>query len=292
MTPPWRFASGAIALDRPRLIAIINTTPDSFSDGGECLDPPRTLERIRAALDEGADAIDIGGESTRPGALPVPPDEQIRRTVPVIAAARAAGVRAPISIDTTSAAVARAALDAGADIINDTSGGRDDPAMLPLAAHRRAGLILMHRLHPPRADSYSHQYAAPPDYDASLGGVVGVVRRFLNERADAAMSAGVPRDSIVLDPGLGFGKSVDQNFELIRSFADLAPLGFPLLSAASRKSFLGAATGIANPKDRVAASVAVSVAHALMGVRLFRVHDVRPHAEALRAAHAIALPPR
>jgi dihydropteroate synthase len=287
MMPCWRLARGVtLPLDRPRLMAIINVTPDSFSDGGECFGPEAALERIRRCIAEGADALDIGGESTRPGSEPVPAEEQIRRVVPVIRAARDVTIDAPISIDTTRAAVARAALDAGADAINDVSAGLDDPSLLPLAAERGAGLILMHRLRAPALDRYSTEHRDPPRYEESAGGVVGVVRGFLAERAAAAECAGVARERLVLDPGLGFGKTVEQNFALLRAAPEFLGLGFPILCAASRKSFLS--TPGDQPRDRVAASVAVSVAQCLAGVRLFRVHDVQPHAAALRAVERLA----
>lgn len=281
---PWRLARGrSLALDRPRLLGILNVTPDSFSDGGAFREAGAAFERGMQLIAHGADVIDIGGESTRPGARPVRPDEQIRRTIPVIRRIRARS-DAFLSIDTTCAAVARAALDAGADIINDTSAGRDDPAMLALAAERGCGLILMHRLRAPASDSFSDQYAQPPEY----ADVVATVREFLAERAAAAISAGVARESIIIDPGLGFGKSVEQNFELAARIGEFQKTGHPVLSAASRKSFIGRACGIEHPAERVPGSIAVSVAHYLAGVRLFRVHDVQHHREALAVAAAIA----
>lgn len=288
MTSAWRLANArSLTLDRPRILAIINCTPDSFSDGGALDAPGAALAHCMACLESGADALDIGGESTRPGASPVAPDEQQRRVVTLIKDLRSRNVHAPVSIDTTSAQVARAALDAGADAINDVSAGQDDPGMLALAAERACGLILMHRLHPPAHDRYSHSHETPPMYDPQSGGVVGVVKQFLAQRAAAAMSAGVLHDALVLDPGLGFGKSVEQNYTLIRQAPALSQLGFPLLSAASRKSFIGAAGGVTIPAQRVHGSVAVSVAHFLLGVRIFRVHDVGAHAEALRIAQAV-----
>lgn len=289
--PSWRLAPGrSIPLDQPRLIAILNITPDSFSDGGRFLSPDAALVRAVTALNEGADAIDIGGESTRPGAPSVPPAEQIARVVPVIRAIRAAGIDAPITIDTTSARVAVAALDAGADAINDVSAGRDDPAMLPLAAERRCGIILMHRLHPPSDDRYSTDYAAPPDYSAQ-GGVVRAVREFLEARAAAAIAAGIQRESICIDPGLGFGKSVADNWALIRAMPEFVATGYPALFAASRKSFLARVIGPKGerepPARRVEASVAAAREGLAAGVRLFRVHDIAAHAAAFRDATAI-----
>lgn len=262
-------------------MAIINVTPDSFSDGGETLTVESALDRMRRAVEAGADLIDIGGESTRPGAARIPAREQLNRIIPVIRAAHASGISVPISVDTTLAAVAEEAINAGASIINDVSAGTEDAGMLPLAASCGAGVILMHRLRPPGEDVYSTQYAAPPDYGEP--GVVEAVVRYLSERAAAAVRAGVSREAIVLDPGLGFGKSVEQNWELIRRIGEIQLLGFPALSAASRKSFLSSAPGGDQPKDRIAMSVGVTIAHALMGIRLFRVHDPEAHLEALRA---------
>jgi dihydropteroate synthase len=233
--------------------------------------------------------VDIGGESTRPGATRIDAAEQIRRTVPVIAAIRRELAAGPvITIDTTLAEVARAALDVGADAINDVSAGTEDPGILVLAAQRRCGLILMHRLAPPGRDVFSHQYAAPPDYSAS-GGVTGAVVAFLQERIAAASQAGVSPEAIVVDPGLGFGKTVEQNLELIRGTPALCELGRPVLSGVSRKSFTAKAAGIdtvRHPRERVHASVGLSVAHLFCGATIFRVHDVREHVEALRAAWA------
>lgn len=288
MTHPWRLARCSLALDEPRLIGILNVTPDSFSDGGAALTPAIAAEKARRLVEEGASMIDVGGESTRPGAARVEADEQIRRIIPAIRAIRDAGVTAPISIDTTLARVAEAAMDAGAEAINDVSAATEDPRMLPLAAERAAGLILMHRRAAPPDDRYSNAYVQEPEYGPE--GLVNVVRAFLLQRADAALRVGVHEDAIVLDPGLGFGKSVEQNFDLARNFPVFAALGWHVLSAASRKSFIGAAGGVTTPSERVAGSVALSVVHALAGVRLFRVHDVRAHAEALRVAGRL-LPP-
>ncbi len=283
----WRLGHGrSLSLSAPRIIAIINITPDSFSDGGKFATFDDAMAAMRRAVEEGAAMLDIGGESTRPGAERVPADEQIRRVVPAIIAARRAGIDVPISVDTTLAAVASAALDAGADAVNDVSAGIEDPAMLPLVAEHGCGVILMHRLRPPGADVYSDQHATAPAYKHAAG-VVGEVCEFLSGRASAAIAAGVARDSIVIDPGLGFGKSVEQNFALIANISSIASIGFPVLSAASRKSFIGKATAEPDPSRRVVGSVAVSVAHALAGVRLFRVHDVKEHAQALSIAMAM-----
>jgi dihydropteroate synthase len=206
----------------------------------------------------------------------------MRRVVPVIERLRAA-CDVPISIDTTLSVVARAAIAAGAGIVNDVSAGLEDPAMLALAAERSCGLILMHRLARPERERYSHEYERTPEY----ADVVEEVRRFLEQRAAAAIAAGVPRDAIVIDPGLGFGKSVEQNYRLIRGAGRLLASGFPVLSAASRKSFIGAAAGGAAPADRLAGTLAISLVQALAGVRLFRVHDVQAHRQALAVVLAI-----
>ena len=286
ITPFWQVsASRSLALDVPRLLAIINTTPDSFFDASRVPTLEEALARATRAVDEGADALDIGGESTRPGSTPVPPGEQVARVVPLIRAirsARATIADIPITVDTTSAAVAQAALDAGADAINDQSAGRDDPDMLPLVAKRRAGIILMHRLARPREDSYSDKYTAAPTYSD----VVKEVADFLISRAHAAINAGIAPESIVLDPGLGFGKTVEQNCELVRRTAELHSLGFPLLGASSRKSFVGrvSLSRDSTPAERLPGTLAFSIAQFLGGVRLFRVHDVPEHRAALAAA--------
>lgn len=285
----WRLSpSRALAMDRPRIMAILNVTPDSFSDGGAYTSVAAAVDAARRAVDDGADVLDVGGESTRPGAARVDEFEQIRRVVPVVAGVRAAlGDGVAITIDTTLAGVARAALDAGADAVNDVSAGTDDPAVLRLCAERGRGIVLMHRLTAPSGDVFSHQYPRDPDYGP--GGVVGAVRGFLAERVAASVRGGVDTAGIVVDPGLGFGKGVEQNLALIARTSELATLGFPVLSALSRKSFTARAAGIAMdapPAARAGASVGLSVRHLLAGARLFRVHDVRLHAEALRAAWA------
>jgi dihydropteroate synthase len=281
----WRFARDrSLTLDRARVIAILNITPDSFSDGGRIAGVEDAVAAAHAAIADGADMLDIGGESTRPGARAVGDAEQIDRVVPVILAIRASGIARPISVDTTRSGVARAALDAGADAVNDVSAGTDDPAMLALLAERGAGVILMHRLRRPNDDSWSDRYDEAPAYP---GGVVGCVCAFLLERAAAAMAAGIDREAIAIDPGLGFGKSVPQNLALIAATARFVATGYPVVGAASRKSFLGAVTGVENPSDRVASSIAASVAQRLGGAPLFRVHDVLAQSHGLRIADAI-----
>jgi dihydropteroate synthase len=282
----WRLIEGRrIALDAPRIMGILNITPDSFSDGGEHASVEHALAGARAMVAAGTDTLDVGGESTRPGAARVSAHEQVRRVVPVIRAIRGE-MDVPISIDTTLSEVAGAAIDAGADAINDVSAGLEYEEMLGLAAETGAGLVLMHRRAAPGADVYSHEHASAPAYP---GGVVACVREFLAERAARAIEAGVARESIVLDPGLGFGKSVGQNLELIARTGDLCSLGFPVLSGVSRKSFTAVAAGLPKetpPRERLNATLGLSLAHRAAGASIFRVHDVEAHARALRAFDA------
>lgn len=268
-------------------MAILNVTPDSFSDGGVLTSAGDAADAAKRAADEGADMLDVGGESTRPGAARIPAAEQIDRVVPAIEAIRRAGVDVPVSIDTTLASVARAALDAGADAINDVSAGTEDDEMLPLAAERGCGIILMHRLRAPDQDAYSDRYERAPEYTD----VVADVRTALGDSLARATAAGIDPASVVLDPGLGFGKSVEQNLELIRRTGEIVSLGRPVLSGISRKSFVGRVSlgRDSDPSERLEGSLALGVVHLLAGARLFRVHDAGAHARALSAAWA-ALP--
>lgn len=233
--------------------------------------------------------LDIGGESTRPGAQRVPAGEQIDRVRPIIEAIRRCEdpktAHIPISVDTTLGEVAAAAIEAGADAINDVSGGDEDPRLLEVAARTGAGLVLMHRGPAPPKDRYADEYAHEPVYE---GGVVASVRAALGAHAQRAMRAGVARDRVVLDPGLGFGKSVDQNMDLVRGVADLASLGFPVYVGASRKRFVGRVSigPRSEPADRLAGSVAVTLLAAQRGAMLHRVHDVAQHAGALAVLDA------
>lgn len=258
-------------------MGILNLTPDSFSDGGLHKTLEQAVDHAERMVGEGAAMVDVGGESTRPGAERVNADEQIRRVLPVIEAIRAR-TDIPISIDTTLAAVARAALDAGATIINDVSAGMEDEAMLPLAAERGCGIVLMHRRCPPGDDRWSDAYDDDPDYE---GDVVASVRTWLLARADEAMQAGVHPAALCLDPGLGFGKSVRQNWQLIAGSGEFVAMGYPVLAASSRKSFIGAVTGVDRPAARHAGSLAVTAMQWAAGLRLFRVHDVAAHRTAL-----------
>jgi dihydropteroate synthase len=279
----WRIGrSRTITLDRPILMGIVNVTPDSFSDGGRFDDAGRAIEHALRLVAETADLIDIGGESTRPGAAPVPADEQIRRVVPVIEGIRRRS-DVPLTVDTTLAEVARAALDAGADAVNDVSACMDDDSMPDLLAHRSCGVILMHRRRRPEQESYSDRYIRPPAYDD----VVIEVAAFLRERVRACEEQGIDPACVVVDPGLGFGKNVEQNFELIARIDEFTALGRPVLIGASRKSFVGAAGGEERPDQRLAGSIAAAVSAWTSGVHLFRVHDVTAHRQALSVAAAV-----
>jgi dihydropteroate synthase len=259
-----------VALDRPRLIGILNVTPDSFSDGGRLVGLPSVVAAARAMAAE-ADFIDIGGESTRPGAHPVPVADEIARVVPAILAIREAGVTVPISIDTRNAATARAALAAGADMVNDVSALTHDPEMAGVVAEAGVPVVLMHARGDPRT------MQDDPRYDD----VVAEVRDWLGERLEAAVAAGIARERIVLDPGIGFGKTLAHNLALLRRLSAFRVLGRPLMVGASRKGFIGTISGVARPADRVAGSLAVALHAAAQGARLLRVHDVSQTRQAL-----------
>jgi dihydropteroate synthase len=271
-----------VSLDPFAIMGVINATPDSFSDGGQFRDSEHAAQHALQLVEEGATVLDIGGESTRPGASRVDAEEQVRRVVPVIARVRSRS-NVAITVDTTLASVAEAALESGADAVNDVSAGCEDPAMLPLVAKKGAGIILMHRLAAPGDDQYSDRYAEPPIYDD----VVREVASFLLMRAELCLAAGIAREAIALDPGLGFGKSVSQNYELLARTSELAALGYPVLVGASRKSFLGAVTGRSDPEQRIIGSVVAAVAAYGGGARIMRAHDVGAHREALLVAHAV-----
>lgn len=261
----------------PFIFGILNVTPDSFSDGGDFLDPEAAARRAAAMLDEGADAIDVGGESTRPGSEPVPEDEERRRVVPVIRRILEARPGAVISADTYHAATAEAALEAGARIVNDVTALRGDPRMAALVAEAGCPVVLMHMLGEPKT------MQKEPRYDD----VVREVRDFLVERTEHAVSAGVRPENVVLDPGVGFGKTLEHNLALLRRLDSIVDLGFPVWVGASRKRFIGGITGVEEAKDRVFGTVATTVLAYEKGATLFRVHDVRANREALAVAGAI-----
>jgi len=259
-------------------MGILNVTPDSFSDGGRHLDPDAAVAHGLRMLDEGADILDIGGESTRPGSDPVPPEEQQRRVLDVIRRLRERlPASVPLSIDTTWASVARAALASGADWINDTSAGLDDPDMLPLAAELQVPIVLMHRRGVPRTMQDAPQYRD----------VVAEVRDHLAARAEAALAAGVRPEAILLDPGIGFGKTLEHNLALMANLGSLVELGFPIVLGASRKRFLGALCKDVPPEQRLAATCATTALGVMQGVSIFRVHDVAANRQAADVAWAV-----
>jgi dihydropteroate synthase len=260
-------------MDRFRVMGVVNVTPDSFSDGGEFLDPAAAIAHGRRLAAEGAGILDIGGESTRPGAEPVDADEELRRVLPVIDAL--AGADAQISIDTTKAEVAARALDAGASIVNDVSAFRFAPELAGVVADAGAECCLMHMLGEPRT------MQEDPRYDD----VVADVRAFLEERMEFATAAGVREERIWLDPGIGFGKTVEHNLELLRRLDEIVALGRPVVVGTSRKSFLGKLTGRPE-KERLPGTIATNVLALERGARVFRVHDVAEVVEALTVATA------
>jgi dihydropteroate synthase len=257
-------------------MGILNVTPDSFSDGGKHADPDAAIAHARRMIDEGVDIIDVGGESTRPGSQPVAPEEQIRRTLPVIA-----GIRntwdGPISVDTTRATVADSALNAGANWVNDISAFRDDEDMIGVVVRHRCPVVLMHMQG--RPDTMQDR----PSYVD----VVAETITFLTQRARLAEQNAVARENIILDPGIGFGKQIAHNLELMRRLPELAALGYKVLVGVSRKSFIGQLTGAA-VNERLAGSLAAALRAADAGASILRVHDVGPTKQALTVARAIA----
>ena len=272
----WAIRGRVLSLDRPLVMGILNVTPDSFSDGGRFLDPARAVEQARRMAEDGADLIDVGGESTRPGAPAVSADEEAARVVPVLRAIKDA-LAVPVSVDTRKAQVAREALDGGADVINDVS-GLGDARMAGVVAPSGAGLVLMHMRGAPETMQRMTDYGdVVDDVAAELALVL--------ERAD---EAGIARERVVLDPGIGFAKTAEQNLVLIAGLARLERrLGRPVVLGASRKSFIGALLGGVPADARDAGSVGACVAGLARGARIFRVHDVRSTRHALDVAHAV-----
>ena len=258
----------------PKLMGVVNVTPDLFSDGGFFLDPEAAITHGRELAEAGAEILDVGGESTRPGAEPVSAAEELRRVVPVIR--ELAGSEVRISVDTSKAAVAVAALDAGAEIVNDVTALRGDPEMAARCAERGATVVLMHMLGEPRTMQDNPRY----------GDVVLDVKAFLAERLETAVAAGIAEDRVWLDPGIGFGKTGAHNMELLRRFGELRELGRPLVVGTSRKSFIGGVDG--SPADqRLGGTIASSVLAAAEGADVLRVHDVAEMRQALAVAAAI-----
>lgn len=257
--------------EHPQIMGVLNVTPDSFSDGGQFDDLDAAVARARSMVAEGADILDIGGESTRPGADYIDPLEEIARTVPVIAALRGHGVTTPISIDTRKAQVAQAALQAGATMLNDVSALTHDPEMAQVAAASNAPICLMHAQGDP----------ATMQKDPHYENVLLDVYEHLAERIDAAEAAGIPRSKIIVDPGIGFGKTQAHNLTLLRGLSLFHALGCPILLGVSRKRFIGTITGTDRAEDRMIGSVAIALDAIRQGVQILRVHDIEAHGQAL-----------
>jgi len=255
------------------IMGVVNVTPDSFSDGGRFLDPQAAIAQGERLAAEGAAILDVGGESTRPGSQGVTAEEELRRVLPVVESLAASGAR--ISIDTSKAAVAAAALDAGASLVNDVTAFRGDPALAALVGDRGVDCCLMHMLGTPRT------MQDDPRYDD----VVADVKAFLEQRLAFAVREGVPEQRVMLDPGIGFGKTVEHNLELLARLDEIAALGRPVVVGVSRKSFLGRITG-REPADRAVATAAANVLALERGASVFRVHDVPETADALAVATA------
>ena len=263
-----------------QIMGVINVTPDSFSDGGRYLATQAAIEHGLVLEAECASILDVGGESTRPGAAPVPESEELRRVIAVIEGLLERGASAQISIDTSKAGVALRALEAGATLVNDVTALRGDPKMAGVVADARAECCLMHMLGDPRT------MQRDPRYDD----VVGDIKSFLEERVAFAVAEGVALERILVDPGIGFGKTLEHNLELLRRLGELVELGRPLVIGTSRKSFLGRLTG-REVDDRVAATIATNVLAYERGARVFRVHDVAPVRDALTVAAATVSAP-
>lgn len=272
----WRTGRFTLSLDQPIVMGVLNVTPDSFSDGGLWIEPRAAIDHARQMAADGAALIDVGGESTRPGAAPVDEEEELRRVIPVIEAL-VDDPGLPISIDTRKPAVARRALAAGAVIVNDTNGEANDGLMTDVVVGMGAGVILMHSRGTPDTMREMNQY----------GDIVADVCRFLLAWAQRLESAGVPSEAIVLDPGFGFAKSPPQNLELLERLDEVVDLGYPVLAGTSRKSFIGAVLDL--PEDDRLEGTAATVAWAVSeGARILRVHDVKEMSRVVKMAAAIA----
>jgi dihydropteroate synthase len=271
----WLLRHERLSLREPLVVGILNVTPDSFSDGGAHRTVDAAVRHAARMVEEGAGMVDVGGESTRPGAVPVPEREEVERVVPVIRRL-ARELPVPISVDTRRAAVARAALDAGASAVNDVS-ALGDPRMGGVVAEHGAGLVLMHMRGTPQTMQEDPRYSD----------VAGEVAEELEEACRSAARSGIDEERVVVDPGIGFAKNFEQNLELLARLGELRRLGRPVMLGVSRKAFLGRLLGGASPTERVVATAAACVAGLDRGARIFRVHDVGPVREALTVAQAI-----
>lgn len=273
--PVWTTSRFDLDLSSPKVMAIVNVTPDSFSDGGQHANTSAALRHCEQVMRDGAHILDIGGESTRPGSPAVSLEDELARVLPVVKEAVKLGV--PVSVDTYKPEVMQAVLDAGADIINDIWALRRGNALDIVAAHPRCGVCLMHMHRDPQT-----MQVAPME-----GDVLAPVSAFLGQRAEALQRRGVAATRIMLDPGIGFGKTVEQNFSLLARQPELLSAGYPVLAGWSRKSSLGAVTGRNDPRDRVAASIAAALLAAQRGASVLRVHDVRETVDALAVWSAV-----
>jgi dihydropteroate synthase len=275
----WRVRERSFPLDRPVVLGIVNVTPDSFSDGGKFFSAGAAVSQGQRLIADGADVLDIGGESTRPGATPITADEEIRRVVPVVWALRGAFPQVPISVDTVKAEVASAVLDAGAAIINDVSGLRLDPEMAGVCARAKAGVVLMHsRGTVSEMATFVH---------ATYRDVTTEVTAELRQCVDAALAAGIEAEAIVVDPGIGFAKRTEHSLQLLADLPRIAALGYPVMVGVSRKRFIGEITGVTAADERDAGTIGANVAALARGAALFRVHDVRGSRQALDVAWAV-----
>jgi dihydropteroate synthase len=277
----WRLATRALQLDRPLIMGIINVTPDSFSDGGKFFSPTAAAAHGRLLVSQGADILDVGGESTRPqGATAVSADEELSRVIPVLEALRGSDPEIPLSVDTVKSEVAREALARGAEVINDVSGFRLDPAMADVCAAANAGVILMHS----RGTVETMATYAEAGYGDD---VVGEIIRELGARVEWAREAGVARERIAIDPGVGFAKRSEHSLAVLRELPRFAELGLPVAVGVSRKRFIGEKSGAASLDERVDGTIAANVLALAGGARIFRVHDVGPARRALDMAWSI-----
>jgi dihydropteroate synthase len=277
----WSIRGTVLSFEKPLVMGILNLTPDSFSDGGRIFSSDAdVLDHAVSILDAGADILDIGGESTRPGASPVAEQDELKRVIPIIERIARDRPRAILSVDTVKSRVARAALEAGAHIVNDVSGLRLDPGIATVCAKMGAGLIVMHSRGGSVSElaSYSH---------ASYGEVVPEVLAELRKRVESARHGGVAAESIAVDPGIGFAKRPEHSIAMLGAISQLREWGFPVVCAVSRKRFIGEITGVKEPAARLAGTLGANVAALALGARIFRVHDVKASREALDVAWAI-----
>ncbi len=275
----WHIRQGRLSLERPLVMGILNVTPDSFSDGGRFIDPAKAVDQALQMENDGADLIDIGGESARPGSAPVSSGDEKRRIIPVIE--RLAGkIRIPLSVDTWKSDVAKAAVDAGASIVNDISGFLFDSEMPGIVSAAGAGVVLMHTSGPPQTMQQNTGYTD----------LMGEISASLAWSASLAVSAGISKEAIALDPGIGFGKDLPSNLEILRRLGELASLGYPLLVGTSRKSFIGRILGRELPEDRISGTAATVALAVVKGASIIRVHDVKAMKDVADMASAIVKP--